>query len=143
MKIKCRKYNLLLDSDLLNGFPDAGDGVQHKTRQSYEDAHENESFIVGAEGIVHVTCVSKIRKYFEHFEKKYFTNCWWPGQCGDTLEEEEETERVCEVLGSKEISEDQRRQQDIGSTEGKYIIKKPKVNKVGGALYNAERRLTL
>ena len=36
--------------------PDAGDGVQHDTGQNNEDAHQDESFIVGAEGIVHETC---------------------------------------------------------------------------------------
>ena len=50
--------------------------------------------------------------------EKYFTNCRWPGQRGDPLEEKEETEGVGEVLGTKEISQDQRRQQDIGGAEG-------------------------
>ena len=81
MKIKCRKYNLLLDSDLLNGFPDAGDGVQHKTRQSYEDAHENESFIVGAEGIVHITCIwLDVRKYSEDLKKNLLPTVGGPAR---------------------------------------------------------------
>ena len=57
-----------------------------------------------------------VRKYFE--DKLYFTNYRWTGKRGDTLEEKEETEGVSEVLGTKEISQDQRGQQDIGGTEG-------------------------
>ena len=50
----------------VDGVPYAGDGVQHNTGESNEDAHQDESFIVGAEGIVHVTCTLDVRKYFEH-----------------------------------------------------------------------------
>ena len=50
----------------VDGVPDAGDGVQHNTGESNEDAHQDEAFIVGAEGIIHVTCTLDVRKYFEH-----------------------------------------------------------------------------
>ena len=40
---------------LLNGAPDAGNGVEHEPRESDEHSHHDEALVVGAVGVVHVT----------------------------------------------------------------------------------------
>ena len=84
---------------LLNGAPDAGDGVEHEPRESDEHSHHDEALVVGAVGVVHVT----------HHRGA--------GKGGHTLEEEQQTEGVGELLGSEQISEDESSQQDVGGTK--------------------------
>ena len=86
---------------LLNGAPDAGNGVEHEPRESDEHSHHDEALVVGAVGVVHVT----------HHRGA--------GKGGHALEEEQQTEGVGELLRSEEISEDQGGQQDVGGAEVK------------------------